>query len=242
MENKIYNRNFYEKRDEKTYISARKIIGMLKAYFDVKSVIDFGCGVGTWLKVCKEEFGNDILVKGMDGDYVQREFLQIADNEFFPTDLSKKVSLDKRYDLAISLEVAEHLPPERAIGFVEDLCTASDVVLFSGATKYQGGDGHINEQRLSYWVEKFEMQGYVFVDYIRPNVWNDEDVISWYKQNVALFINRARTDVLIDEMNAKRIVDAIHPDVYEQYSRIVHHPLVQGMYKLYALKSLLGKR
>ena len=108
--------------------------------------------------------------------------------------------------------------------------------------KISRGDGHINEQRLSYWTEKFEMQGYILVDYIRPNVWNDKDVISWYKQNAVLFINRARMDISIDELNESRIVDAIHPDVYEQYSRIVHHPFVWWMYKIYALKGRISKR
>ena len=105
-------------------------------------------------------------------------------------DLEKKISPKSKYDLAISLEVAEHLSKDRAESFVHDLCGFSDVVLFSGATIGQGGDEHINEQRLSYWKNLFEEEDYCCLDIIRGLIWNDNDIPFWYRQNIVIFVKR----------------------------------------------------
>jgi hypothetical protein len=60
-----------------------------------------------------------------------------------------------------SFEVAEHLPSRYARGFVRLLTLHQPQrVFFSAATPMQGGDGHINERPLLYWVELFEAHGY----------------------------------------------------------------------------------
>jgi hypothetical protein len=51
----------------------------------------------------------------------------------------------KRFDLAISLEVAEHLPEGSAGALVSTLIEAAPVVVFSAAIKGQSGTNHINE-------------------------------------------------------------------------------------------------
>ncbi len=236
---KIYNEKFYKNRDNSTAYSAKKVLELFKPYFNIDSVIDFGCGVGTWLKVAKELFGENITVRGLDGDYVQKELLQIRENEFVPTDLSQRVKLDDRYDLAISLEVAEHLSESRAKSFVDDLCMASDLVLFSAATTFQGGDGHVNERRLSYWQRFFDENNYELLDFIRPAVWNDEQVLVWYKQNAVLFVNRSKVDY--HSIKCGQLVDVIHPDIFEQRSRIALHPIVKKMYAVRAFWVNLGK-
>ena len=110
---------------------------------------------------------------------------------FRPTDLKEPVTLERRFDLAMSLEVAEHLPESCAEPFVESLTKLSDVVLFSAAIPLQGGDEHIHERWHDYWVELFEARGYRPIDALRPQLWNNPDVDIWYVQNLLLFANDA---------------------------------------------------
>ena len=73
------------------------------------SVVDFGCGIGTFVRAFKNVGVKDVL--GLDGKWVDEDLLYkyIKPSEFKKVNLEKKVKLDKKYDLAISLEVAEHL-------------------------------------------------------------------------------------------------------------------------------------
>lgn len=216
MENKhnVYDDEFYKDRNRKTQYSAKIILSMVFAKYKILSAVDFGCGVGTWLNESRKLGAK--IVKGLDGDYVNRNYLKIGSQEFVATDLSQRVKLDKKYDLAISLEVAEHLPRKRAKSFVDDLCNASDVILFSAATKGQGGDEHINEQRLSYWVNLFDKRGYEVIDMIRPKVWNDVRIPVWYRENIVVFVNRDNVEVSReDRADSPKIYDMIHPELYE---------------------------
>ena len=213
------NKKFHENRDKRTFDSAWIVAECFFEHsggYEVHSAIDLGCGVGTFLKVLKQRDKN-ITVCGVDGDYIQRDMLVIAPDEFQPWDLKKPYVTDKqtKYDLAISMEVAEHLPPERAKSFVEDLTSLADVVLFSAALPYQGGVGHINEQLLSYWAALFEEQGYELRDIIRPDSWNRKEVLVWYRSNMVVFVRKdSPAAQRIDKKAYKQLIDVINPDMY----------------------------
>lgn len=129
-------------------------------------------------------------VLGIDGDYVNRDKLRIAEHEFQSQDLSGPLSINKRFDLVISLEVAEHISEENSDNFVKSLTNLGEVVLFSAAIPGQGGTDHINEQWPSYWAEKFLAHGYLPVDCIRKRVWDDEKIMYWYAQNILIFTHK----------------------------------------------------
>lgn len=171
-----------------------------------RSVVDVGCGIGVWLHAFSE-LGIDDFV-GIDGPWVASEHLLIPSDRFQPTDLEQRVRLDRTFDLVVSMEVAEHLPPARAETFVEDLCRLGDAVLFSAAVPRQGGRNHINEQWPSFWVPIFERQGFGARDAIRSSVWNDERVQYWYRQNAFLFFRGEPSDT---------VLDLVHPDMLERF-------------------------
>ena len=107
---------------------------------------------------------------------------------FRPTDLSGKFEIPAgRYDLAICLEVAEHLPPANSRHLVRQLTSAAPQVLFSAAPPGQGGEGHINCQPLSYWRKIFEEFGFRMLDPFRPKLRDNRRVAWWYRQNMVLF-------------------------------------------------------
>jgi SAM-dependent methyltransferase len=180
-----YGSTFYDRQREGSLNSAKAVLPIVFDLIKPNSVVDFGCGVGTWLATGKRLGAERCL--GLEGAWVKTQSLAAADLEVRDTDLEQTVSLNERFDLAISLEVAEHLAPQRSDSFVADLCKASDVVLFSAATPGQDGDGHQNEQWPSYWAERFIRLGYMPLDIIRPIIQLDQTIQPWYRTNVILY-------------------------------------------------------
>lgn len=135
-----YSKEFYKSHIAGSRRSAEAIVPLVLALLKPQRVIDVGCGLGTWLSVF-EEFGvKDVF--GIDGDHVGRSMLQIPLERFAAFDLKKPIQIDRRFDLVVSLEVAEHLPEECAKPFIKTLTTLGLVVLFSAAIPFQGGTGH----------------------------------------------------------------------------------------------------
>ena len=206
----LYNKSFYRNRDKRTKHAARTILPLIFSNYRIKSVADFGCGVGTWLGVCKELGASETL--GIEGNWINESMLS-SSFELYNTDLKKPIHLNKKYDLTISLEVAEHVPESNSDDFINSLSNSSDLILFSAAVIGQGGKGHVNEQNQSYWVEKFTRRGYSCMDVIRPKIWNDERIDTWYKQNIFIFSRKQEfTPCLMP-------IDVIHPDLFRIYSK-----------------------
>lgn len=194
------------------------IINKLLKYISPKSVVDVGCGIGTFLKVFKDNGITEIL--GIDGNWVDKNLLYkyIQENEFFEANLEKPLFLSKKFDLAISLEVAEHIEENKSDIFIKSLTSLSDIIVFSAAFPNQGGQNHVNEQWPEYWSNKFNKYGYHMFDVIRPLIWNESEVQSWYKQNIFLVLNENKKQILnnfphslTDEVAKYNI---IHPDYY----------------------------
>jgi SAM-dependent methyltransferase len=180
-----YDSSFYEFTGDAARGSAEEIVPLLLAISVVGSVVDVGCGVGTWLAVFQRHQVDDVL--GFDGPHVDRTMLEIPGDRFRAWDLEQRLPLDRTFDLACCLEVAEHLSEHRADTLVDDLARLAPIVLFSAAVPLQGGVAHINEQWPTYWVEKFAKRGLVVIDAIRPEIWDNDRVAMWYSQNCLLF-------------------------------------------------------
>lgn len=190
--------------------SEKIILSLIMKSFKVETMVDFGCAVGRWCREGKNLGMAEVL--GIDGYYVDSEALVIDKNEFLAADLGECIELNKKYDLAVSLEVAEHLPEEMSDTFVDNLARASNLILFSAAVVGQGGDFHVNEQPLSYWKEKFRKRGYHMLDCLRPLIWNNNEVLPMYRQNCVIFSKYGTDD---HTTNNNCIVDFIHPKIYE---------------------------
>ena len=113
----------------------------------------------------------------------------------------------RRFDLAQSLEVAEHLPKASGERFVDSLCALSDIVMFSAAQPGQGGEGHVNERRPSDWAADFAQRGYGAYDAIRPSLAHEPRVAPWYRFNTILYVNADGVARLSDAAQAARVAD-----------------------------------
>lgn len=198
-----YTSEFYDKQRAGSIRSAMEVLPVVFSLFKPSSIVDFGCGVGTWLAAAKH-YGVERCL-GLEGPWVNGQALADATLEIEETDLEQAVSLTERFDLAMSLEVAEHLKPERAVGFVNDLCRASDIVLFSAAAPGADGDGHQNEQWASYWAEHFIRQDYVPLDFIRSAIQRNEKVEVWYRTNILLYVRQNCVGRLLKNVKAHNL-------------------------------------
>jgi SAM-dependent methyltransferase len=212
-----YSEEYYQWLQKGALNSAKEIVPFILDYIKPKSVIDIGCGVGTWLSVFKDLGVQEIV--GVDGDYVKREMLQIPEESFINFDLTKPFQLDKKFDLVVSLEVAEHLPASCAEIFVDTLTSLGPVILFSAALPYQGGHNHFNEQWAEYWASLFKQKGYEVIDCIRREVWWNANVDWWYAQNILIYADHkylSHNAKLIKEFEKTNPshLSIIHPSKY----------------------------
>ena len=201
--------------DENTYnvSAAREILPLVFNEFLPSSVLDIGCGLGTWLNVAKE-LGVPFIL-GIDGDYVDRLKLKIADDNFLAKDLNLPIDLQRRFGLVICLEVAEHLPIQSARILIESLVKHGDTILFSAAIPNQGGQNHVNEQWPEYWQELFALFGYSPFDILRSKIWENSKIEWWYRQNIVIYANK-NSEIAKKNNPSKKVLTLIHPLLFNQ--------------------------
>lgn len=209
MSKNIYDENFYRSQMQESYDSAKEVISYMRGgeglFTDIESIIDVGCGVGTWLKAWADAKPN-LKYFGIDGNGVEESLFYIAKDYYKQVDLTADAndifrnvmqnipeSDKKPFDLAESLEVAEHLEKQYAENFIKLLTMFSDIVLFSAAIPHQEGTEHINEQPPKYWADLFAKFDYVCFDILRKKIWNNEKIGFWYRQNLLLFVHKSKT-------------------------------------------------
>jgi hypothetical protein len=183
---------------------------------NVKTAFDVGCGIGRWVKALHDNGVED--VECLDGEWFNPKLLSkyVNLNCFHVHSLNDGVyRTSRKYDLALCLEVAEHVKPQNADNVVETLTNMSDVILWSAAIPKQGGDGHVNEQWPSYWQNKFKERGYEFLDVIRPYIWTKEDIFEWYRQNIFLVVKKEQKAEIWKKYLAlgveNTMLDVVHP-------------------------------
>jgi SAM-dependent methyltransferase len=203
-----YGKSFYQSLESPGLSSAREVLPFLLQRFKPASVVDVGCGTGEWLSVCQELGVEDVL--GID--FHAGELLKIPQSSFVQQNLSEPFTLHRQYDLAMSLEVGEHLPPESARAFIGSITGLSSVVLFSAAIPFQGGTGHVNEQWPDYWSSLFEEFGFVAVDCIRPLFWDNAKVTCYYAQNSVLYV---KPGLMVEDLPSFNLQRFVHPGLFE---------------------------
>ena len=210
---------------------------ILDIFPTINSVVDFGCGIGTWLKAFKNCGVKEVL--GIDGEWCNRDLLfkYLNEEEFRCVDLEKPIHLNKVYDLVVSLEVAEHLSEQSADTFIQSLVNAGKVILFSAAIPGQQGFNHYNEQWPSYWENKFRQHGYKTYDIIRKKIWNYAEIEQCYKQNIFLVVH---SSIKMDYEDSE-ILSLVHPDIFHRINKIEQGKRGISFYLPLLIKSIINK-
>lgn len=190
----VYEEDFEEQANT-GYESAEKVIKLFTKYYQPESVLDVGCGVGAWLKAWSDTGVKEI--KGLDMNSYSSSNLLISEENLETVDLNNyEKNSEKKYSLAMSLEVAEHIEPRNSETFITLLTGYSDVILFSAAIPYQPGTEHINCQPLKLWVNLFNKKGFVCFDILRKDLMEDEDFPDWwYAQNILVFVRETKKEL-----------------------------------------------
>jgi SAM-dependent methyltransferase len=175
------------------------------------SVLDVGCGTGTWLRAALDAGVNDVV--GIDGVQIAPDRLLIPRERFLVRDLTQPVDLGRKFDLAICLEVAEHLDPAHADTLIRTLALHSDCIVFSAAAPGQAGQHHVNCQPPSAWQHRFNNLGFTCDDAVRWRLWEQAELEPWYKQN--MFIARKEREGYTVETDLKMV---IHPEMLAYFS------------------------
>ncbi len=199
-----YSAEFYESIATGSNKSAHEIASLLAQHLKLKSILDVGCGQGFWLKEFSKTFGAEVT--GVDGKHVDETSLAIPSNRFIAHDLNESLDLAKKFDLVLSLEVAEHIKPESSQCFIESLVRHGNMVLFSAAPPGQGGYDHINEQDPDFWRALFQKAGFEAFDFIRPPLLGNKQVEPWYRLNVMFYAHSSIIQSLPAEITAARVM------------------------------------
>jgi SAM-dependent methyltransferase len=252
-DSKQYSPKFFDRIRDMASSSANAAVPEILKIYPAQSVIDVGCGTGAWVRAFQ-----DCGVKrpvGIDGDYVDRSQLMVAESQFASCDLARRFDVadifrrlgaSERFDLAISLEVGEHLPVERAESLVDDVCMLADVVLFGAAIPFQGwAKSHINEQWQSFWARKFFDRGYDAFDVLRREIWSSPDIVYFYKQNTIFYVKRntpAHAGFMARYHNpTTSMFDIVHPEQYRgKVRRLKNGYVVQKVFNFFRLSG--GRR
>ena len=168
--------------------SADIVVPAVLRFVRAQRVVDFGCKHGEWLTVFRRYGASTVL--GFD-QQIRAGRLIINRSEFRVADLNTPTSLAERFDLAVCIEVAEHLQESSAAPLVHTLTSVAPVVLFSAAIPGQGGHGHHNEQPRAYWHALFGEHGFRPIDCLRPQIWQDPRIAFWYRQNLIFYASAA---------------------------------------------------
>lgn len=204
----MYDESFFDEETRTALIAAKLILPDVLKRTGATSVIDVGCGTGAWLSVAID-WEPDTRILGVDG-YAPEGELAIPSDDFRAMDISRGVSCEE-WDLAICLEVAEHLPETSAAVLVDGLCEAK-FVLWSAAIPGQGGVNHVNEQQPSYWKPLFADNGYVPSTDIRRKHWKDRRMADFYRQNILIWAKPEDLAAAGYKPETGKL-DKVHPDL-----------------------------
>ena len=162
IESLTYNQVIFEAFSRYAEAAAPGVAEVLTRMFPhVKRVVDIGCGTGHFVRALRR-----LRVDAEGLEYSPRA-RQVAAAELgitvSPLDLRSADRLAIRSaDLAMSIEVAEHVPPMLGDNLVALLTRTAPLVFFTAATPGQGGTGHVNEQPNAYWIDRFSARGFGF--------------------------------------------------------------------------------
>lgn len=230
---KIYrdmHKSHHDEMPARTY-SNKVLANAILEKTSAKSAIDVGCGIGLLMHALRE---HAVDVTGVEGVWLGQDAMVCPSDAYIKRDLEMPLTLDHRVEVAISIEVAEHLEPARADTFVADLCALSDCVVFSAAIVGQGGKQHKNEQWQDYWCDLFQANSYATYDVFRPEFLRDTVLLPWFRQNVLLFLKRGHplearhADRLISPAAANMILPEYHRKILRRTRRALRQKIARA--------------
>lgn len=180
-----YDKDYFKRIEEAETIQAKSLSEIVIKKYKPKKIADIGCATGLYL-VPFHEAG----VKTVGYDNAK----YAVDKALVPTvkdvDITKKMR-KIRADVAICIEVLEHIEDKYSDQVIDNIAAVTDTVIFTAAQVGQGGTGHVNCQPREYWENKFKVRGFnrdvEAEEEIREYVTRKKHE-DWFKNNLQVFI------------------------------------------------------
>jgi SAM-dependent methyltransferase len=189
----IYDSAYFARDVEATAaLSAQAMAESIWADLHPLTVVDVGCGTGALLAALQSRGCAGV---GLEYSEAALAYCRERKLDVRKFDLERETLADDRtFDVAISMEVAEHLPENRADRYIALLTRLARVIVFTAAPPGQGGRDHVNEQPASYWIAKFGAAGFTVDDRLSSKwreSWAQGGVVAaWYHRNLMVFRRR----------------------------------------------------
>jgi SAM-dependent methyltransferase len=187
---RVYDEDFFLDANQEKQRSAATVARILSELYQFESVFDVGCGCGLYLaelqKLGKEAVGCDGSSHGV----------RLAPPEItvFQADVTRQVVLNRKFDVVVCFEVAEHLQRRFSRRLVDNCTAITDRVLFTAAPPGQGGVGHINERPYRFWIQLFAERGFEHESALSRRVRErmvEAQVVEWIANNFMSFTRGA---------------------------------------------------
>lgn len=184
---RIYDDNYYRKRQDDPWRSdAHSTSEALYLEFEPDSVIDFGCAIGGHLEWFHQR-GTEI--HGVEGNSKAFDYALVPTSTLEQHDLRERYESETVRDLAICIEVAEHIPSKYSGRLVDSLTDAAETVFFTAAPPGQSGTHHVNLRPEEFWEKKFEKRGFVRDQEAEEGLIRGLDLekTTWVEENLFVF-------------------------------------------------------
>ncbi len=184
----MYDTDYYKQINEEEAEQAGRLADLLIWIYKPKSVIDIGSATGLYLRPFADK---GITVTGIDNSksVIAKEVVQIPRKFIKLVDITKQ-PIGKSADLALCIEVLEHIDAINTVKAIHHIAETSDIIFFTAAQPGQGGLGHVNCQPKEYWEAHFRNEGflrnYQDEEYIRI-VMNSGYHMGWLINNLMVF-------------------------------------------------------
>jgi len=158
-----YNEKYYKRHLDQYRLWQNNVGKSIVENFEANSILDLGCGVGSYLEGAKQSGCSDIMGIELNYDKAKNYMVDEVKNNIKKGDITSNLNIDKQFDCCISFEVAEHIVPEGTEGFVKNLTEHSKkYIILSAAPPGQPGTGHINLKPQHFWIDKIQENNFLY--------------------------------------------------------------------------------
>jgi|TARA_Y100000310_G_C20677417_1_gene813886 hypothetical protein len=188
-----YNHRYYKRHLDQYREWEIGLVQDLIERYQIKSMIDFGCAVGSFLEGAylvglKKLVGIEINYQ-ISKQYTHESIVSLIKE----LDMTKPVELGT-FDCGWSFEAAEHINPEGTDQFIDNLVNSSDrMIIMTAASAGQGGTGHINLKPKDFWIESISKHGFKYLEDDVKTIsefwanWKEYEIPDYLIKNLMIF-------------------------------------------------------
>jgi glycosyltransferase involved in cell wall biosynthesis len=188
----LYGEDFFSKRTSNKHDWGLEMGKYLSMKLNLSSVIDWGCGIGSLISGAKLQGVEKLLGVEVGYDAAKPYLVENVKDNIVYGNAAHKCDFGK-FDAAVSIEVAEHLLPEQADVFCDNLANSSSrIIVITAARPGQEGVYHFNCQPKEYWINKIQKLGFTYRQDLSDKIskgWRENvpGIPSYLTQNVMVF-------------------------------------------------------